>query len=49
MAIFAFIGYQSIKHGYYLLKYGESKEKVTANRAITLDVTSLPDQENSPE
>lgn len=32
MAFYAFLGYQSIKHGYYLLRYGESKEKVSANR-----------------
>ncbi len=37
LALYAFIGYQSFKHGYYLLKYGESKEKVLANRAICID------------
>ena len=33
MAIYAFLGYFSIIHGYYLLRYGKSREKVAANKS----------------
>ena len=47
LALYAFIGYQSLKHGYYLVKYGESKKKVSALRSATLDEASMADEDDS--
>ena len=47
LVLYAFIGYQSLKHGYYLTKYGESKEKVSAQRPATLDEANVANEDDS--
>ena len=49
LALYAFIGYQSFKHGYYLVKYGESKKKVSAQRSAPSDEASVENEDDIPK